>query len=89
MAVDDYGELAVVSREPVRVPDRFAYFSLLNIDGLARGVTIRGAKYPLEGAEITSEYQFGVSNEVLPGGTAEITVGEGRLLLVRITADKL
>ena len=89
MAVDDYGELAVVSREPVRVPDRFRYFSLLNIDGLARGVTIRGAKYPLDGAEITSEYQYGVSNEVLPGGTAEITVGEGRLLLIRITTDKL
>ena len=89
MAVDDYGELAVVSRTPVRVPDRFQYFSLLNIDGLARGVTIRGAKYPLDGAEITSEYQYGVSNEVLPGGTAEITVAEGRLLLIRITADRL
>ena len=86
MALDDYGEFTVVSREPAFVPDRFAYFSLLNVDGLARNVTIRGAKYPLEGAEITSEYQYGVSNEPLPGQIARITVGEGRLLLMKVAA---
>ena len=45
---------------------------------------IRGAKYPLEGAEITCEYQYGVSNEVLPGQTAVVTVGQGRLLLIKV-----
>ena len=42
------------------------------------------AKYPLEDGEIRSEYQFGISNEVLPGRTARVTVQEGRLLLVKV-----
>lgn len=83
-ALDDYGEFSVVSRGPAYVSDRYPFFSLLNIDGLARDVSIRGAKYPLTGAEITCEYQYGVSNQVLPGQWAEITVGEGRLLLMKV-----
>ena len=59
------------------------FFSLINIDGSAHGVTIRNAKFDLEDAEITCEYQYGVSNEPLPGRTAEIDIREGRLLLVR------
>ena len=48
------------------------------------GIRIRDAKYPLENAEIRSEYQFGISNEVLPGKTARVTVQEGKLLLVKV-----
>lgn len=84
MAVDDYSEMRIVSREPTHVQDDCPYFSLLNVSGLARGVTIRGAKFPLEDGEITCEYQYATSNEVLPGQTAEITVKEGRLLLIEV-----
>lgn len=84
MAVDDYSEMRIVSREPEHVQDDCPYFSLLNVSGLARGVTIRGAKFPLEDGEITCEYQYATSNEVLPGQTAEITVKEGRLLLIEV-----
>lgn len=84
MAVDDYSEMRIVSREPAHVQDDCPYFSLLNVFGLARGVTIRGAKFPLEDGEITCEYQYATSNEVLPGQTAEITVKEGRLLLIEV-----
>lgn len=83
-ALDDCSELEIVSDRPVRIESRYPYFSLLNISGLARGVTIRNAKYPLSGAEITCEYQYGISNEVLPGMTAEVSVEEGRLLLVKV-----
>ena len=83
-ALDDYAELEVVSGRPVRIEDRYPYFSLLNISGLARGVSIQNAKFPLSNAEITCEYQYGISNEVLPGRTAEVSVGEGRLLLVKV-----
>ena len=38
----------------------------------------------LDGAEITCEYQYGVSNEVLPGKTAKISVRDGKLLLIKI-----
>ena len=84
MAVDDFSEMEVVSRAPARIDDRYAYFSLLNITGAARGITIKNAKYPLADAEITCDYQYGVSNEVLPGMTAEVSLKDGRLLLIKV-----
>ena len=83
-ALDDWSELEVVSRRPVQIDGRYAYFSLLNLSGIARGITVTGAKYPLSNAEITCEYPYGVSNEVLPGHTAEVSVAQGRLLLVKV-----
>lgn len=82
--LDDFSELQIVSEKPARIDGRYAYFSLLNISGLAQGVTIKDAKYPLNRAEITCEYQYGISNEVLPGRTAEVTLERGRLLLVKV-----
>ena len=82
--LDDYSEMSIVSRKEAEVKGDCSWFSLLNISGTARGITIRGAKYPLENGEISCEYQYGISNEVLPGETARISVREGRLLLVRV-----
>lgn len=82
--LDDYSEMELVSDAPVLVPDIFSYFSLLNISGTAKGVSIENAKYPLQNAEITCEYQYGISNEVLPNKTAKISVQTGTLLLVKI-----
>lgn len=84
MAVDDFSELEIVDRRPVEIGDQYAFFSLLNISGTARGITIQNAKYPLDGAEITCEYQYGISNEVLPGQAARVWVQEGRLLLIKV-----
>lgn len=84
MIADDTSEFEIVSRAPVTIPDTYAFFSLLNITGEADGVTISGAKYPLSGARIDCEYQYGISNEVPPGGNAVVTVREGRLLLCKI-----
>ena len=81
--LDDFSEMKIVGQTPVRVK-ACAFFSLLNITGLARGITVRNAKYPLENAEIKSEYQYGISNENLPGEEAVVSVKEGRLLLIRI-----
>ena len=82
--LDDYSEMRIISRETAEVKGDCSWFSLLNISGTAKGITIRGAKYPLTDGEITSEYQYGISNEVLPGETACISVREGRLLLVKV-----
>ena len=82
--VDDYSEMQIVSKDEVSIEDKYPFFSLLNITGCARGITIRDAKYPLDGAEITCEYQYGVSNEILPGKTAKISVRDGKLLLIKI-----
>lgn len=81
---DDYSEIEIVSSSPVSIDDSFSYFSLLNISGTAKGVTVENAKYPLQNAQITCEYQYGVSNEVLPGCTAKVSVREGKLLLIKV-----
>ena len=81
--IDDYSEMEIVSEKPVSVTNDYSFFSLLNITGCAKGITITGAKYPLTDAEISCEYQYGVSNEVLPGETAVISVKCGKLLLIK------
>ena len=82
--IDDYSEMEIISDKPVSVSDRYSFFSLLNITGCAKGITITGAKYPLVDGEITCEYQYGISNEIIPGQTALISVGIGKLLLIKI-----
>lgn len=82
---DDYSlmELVVPGRETL-IEERYPYFSLLALGGDAQGVTIRGAKYPLEEARISCRYQYAVSNEVLPGQTARVSLTQGQLLLVKV-----
>ena len=82
--IDDYSEMEIVSNEPVYIEDSFAYFSLLNITGIAKGITIENAKYPLVNAEITSEYQYGISNEVIRGETSKVSIEDGKLLLIKV-----
>ena len=86
--IDDYADMEIVSGQPVSVDDSYAFFSLLNITGCAKGVTVTGAKYPLADAEITSEYPYAVSNEVLKGQTATVSVGDGKLLLIKVRQDR-
>ena len=81
--IDDYSEMEIVSSAPACISDAYAFFSLLNITGCARGISIQNAKYPLADGEITCEYQYGVSNEVLPGKTAIVSLREGKLLLIK------
>lgn len=82
--IDDYSEMEIVSEKPVSIADSYSFFSLLNITGYAKGITITGAKYPLVNGEISCEYQYGVSNEVLPSENTVVTVNYGKLLLIKI-----
>jgi thiamine pyrophosphokinase len=84
MIVDDHSEIEIVSDKPAYVSDKFPYFSLLNITGTCRGVTVKNALYPLDDAELTTDFPLGISNEPLNGKTAIVTVKEGRALLVRV-----
>ncbi len=83
LMLDDYSEIEIVGQEEIKIEDKFSYFSLLNISGTARGVTIKDALYNLENAEIPITYQYGVSNEVPKGKTAKVSVKEGCLLLIK------
>ena len=94
MIVDDYSEMELISSRTdeegishpgkASVEDRYPFFSLVALEGAARGVTIKNAKFEIEDAVIGPDYQYATSNEVLPGSTAEITLENGRLLLIKI-----
>lgn len=80
--VDDYSIMKVVGREPLYIEDNCSYFSVLTVAGDVSGVNIKNAKYPLENASLKADFQLGISNEVLPGKTAEVSVEQGRILVV-------
>lgn len=82
--IDDYSEMEIVSKEPAFIEDSFEYFSLINVSGKAKGIVVENAKYSLDNAEITCEYQYGISNEVIKGEIAKVSVSDGQLLLVRV-----
>ena len=79
---DDFSLVRLVSRSPVEIEPKWAFFSLVNIDGSAHGVTIRNAKYELDDAEIPCSFQYATSNEPLPNQKATVSLREGRLLLI-------
>ncbi len=82
--IDDYSEMELICEgETARVPDSYPFFSLVALEGPAEGVSISGAKFCLRDARIGPEYQYATSNEALPGTEAEISVKEGRLLLIK------
>lgn len=85
--IDDYSEMEIVCDRPAYVEDSFSFFSLINISGTAKRITIENAKYPLNDGEITCEYQYGISNEVIKGSTAIIKINEGKLLLIKVLAN--
>ncbi len=87
MIADDYSVMEVVGRQKATIGEKYPYFSLLAIGGDATGVTIRNAKYPLEDAVITSGYQYGISNEVVKGEQAEVSLTGGRLLLIKVERE--
>lgn len=57
------------------------YVSILPVAGKAKGVSLRGFKYPLENAEMEVFSSLGISNEIVDE-TAYIEVKEGILLVI-------
>lgn len=86
--IDDYSTMQIIGPEtmdkPFEVCDDCDYFSLMLPGGEVKGVTIKNAKYPLDNADIKPSYQYGISNEVVKGKKAQISVKEGVLLFMKI-----
>lgn len=82
LIVDDWSEMEVVEKEEVFISDSYAYFSLIAWKGKCEGVNIENALYPLSSAVIEPEYQYGISNEPLKGGS-RVWVEKGSLLLIK------
>ena len=85
LLVDDYSSMQIVGNKPLLIEDTCSYFSVVTVAGDVSGVTIKNAKYPLENASLSSDFQLGISNEVLPGKTAEVSVKNGRVLVVIVS----
>lgn len=57
------------------------FVSVLPVRGDAKGVTLKGVKYPLKDAEVSCFSSLGISNEII-GDKAKISVKEGTLLVI-------
>lgn len=82
LLIDDYSVMQIVGKDPLYIEDTSSYFSVLTVAGDVSGVNIKNAKYPLENETLTCDFQLGISNEVLPGKVAEVSVASGRVLVV-------
>ena len=75
-------EILALRGGSLRLPRREGWsLSVFAMDGPCRGLSIRGAKYPLEDAELRPDLPLGVSNEWL-AEEAEISVREGTILII-------
>lgn len=82
--IDNFSEIELIGSEPTYVDSKFSYFSIINLDGTARGITVENARYPLDNAEISWSYQYGVSNKTINDEPAKITLKEGTALLIKV-----
>lgn len=80
--VDGSGMTLVIKNEEVRFKKGLeGYLSLFALTESAKGVSIRGMKYPLENAVISNDFPIGISNEFIDE-EAVIAVEDGSLMCV-------
>lgn len=84
--VDDFSVLRIVGKDPVYVKNA-KYFSLMNINGTAKGVNIINALYPLKDATVTGDYSYCVSNQLLKDKQAQVFVNNGQMLLIIVEEE--
>lgn len=78
--VDGTGMILVIQNEAVHFRKSLeGYLSLFALGKEAKGVTIRGMKYTLEGYTLTNDYPIGISNEFI-GEESTIEVEDGELV---------
>ena len=83
IAIDDFSEIELVT-DSAYIEDNYSFFSLIAFGGDLSGVTIDNAKYPLINGNITMGYQYGISNEVIKGQTASVSIADGMGLLIKV-----
>ncbi len=78
--VDGTGMILVLQNESVSFRKEMeGYLSLFSLGKEAKGVSIQGMKYPLEGYTMTNDFPVGISNEFI-GEAARIAVEDGELV---------
>lgn len=79
---DSVTELFVPGEITLGTQGRYDTFSLFPFEGSCKGVSIRGAKYPLSSYTLQSGYPIGVSNEFLEE-EAQVSFTSGVLLVIK------
>lgn len=82
--VDANYDAYVITDSAILLPKREkgTTVSVFSLDCIAKGVTLKGLKYPLSHHTLTNDYPLGVSNQHLDE-PAEITVETGTLLIIQ------
>ncbi len=85
LLLDEWNEVRFVSEGTLTLANDppYRYLGLIPLDRALRDVTMSGVKYRAEHTDFLRTATLGVSNEILPGCEAQITIGEGRGLLIR------
>ncbi len=73
LLTDGENRIRVLRDMAVTLPDRGGYFSVMSLSDTCT-VTLSGCKYPLTGHTLRRDMPYAVSNEVLTGETATVTV---------------
>lgn len=89
VALDDYSEVQILGQREQEITDQWSFFSLMNLTGSASGVCIRGALWKLENGSMPDDDPYGISNQVVSGGVATVSVKQGELVLVKVRRDPL
>jgi thiamine pyrophosphokinase len=85
LIVDGLNEIRYLAPGTHVIPNEppYHYLGLLPLDRVVQGVTITGTKYPLYATDVPRTASLTISNEILPGQAATITLQAGSALLVR------
>lgn len=83
--LDECNEIQFLAPGQYHLKNRpwYKYFGLIPLDAEVTGVTLTGVKYPLDRFTLHRGSTRSISNEILPGQTAEISIESGHVLLIR------
>lgn len=80
--MDGSGMMLVLEKEEVSFRKEMeGYLSIFSLGKEARGVTLKGLKYPLNDYTMTNDNPIGISNEFI-GEEASVAVEDGQLVLI-------
>ncbi len=85
LMLDEVNEIRYLAEGTITIENvpEFCYIGIIPIERELSGVTLKGVKYPVEDMTFHRTATLGVSNEILTGQSAEITIKKGCAFLIR------
>lgn len=78
--LDEHNEIRYIENKKVTVATKKKYVSLLPLDEKIEDVTLKGLKYPLNGATLYRDNPIGISNEVVEDSATVYIKGKALLI---------